>query len=83
MQSIVSVFVYNMNIKEAGRHIIKGNFGMAFNAISNRTIVTSDYRGGNGFWLFNQLGGNVDVQFSYSGTQSVKIAYETCSPLSA
>lgn len=71
-----------MSLKEAGKHIVKGNFGMALSAISSRAVNSSSYRGGSGMWLFNQMGG-VDINFSYDGLSSIKTAYETCAPLSA
>lgn len=72
-----------MNLKEAGRQIVKGNLGMAMKAIVSKPIGSSQYRGGSGFWMFNQLDGATDIHFSYSGIQDVRTAYEGCAPLSA
>lgn len=75
-----------MDIKQAGRELIKGNVGNAFKALAAprpMPVNPSSYRGGIGKWFFNANGLGRDIYFTYTDLQSSLTAYDKCAPLNA
>ena len=74
-----------MSIKEIGKHILKGNFGLATKSMVTDVINSAGYRGSGtnsgGMWFFGNNG--IDLHFNYSWHQSAIDAYQKCAPVSA
>jgi hypothetical protein len=74
-----------MSIKQIGKHILKGNFGLATKTMVTDVVNSVGYRGSGtnsgGMWFFGNNG--IDLHFKYSGHQSAIDAYQKCAPVSA
>jgi hypothetical protein len=74
-----------MSFKQIGKHILKGNFGLATKTMIVDVVNSVGYRGSGansgGMWFFGNNG--IDLHFSYSTHQSAIDAYQKCAPVSA